>query len=86
MPETIWWIIGIIYIVVFSVFVGTESHIDKNVARKGALWPIVLTYFVIKGCIGLMNELMHWVLLITGFDYKKTGVYTLIDTWAWEGI
>lgn len=47
--------------------------------RLGLIWPILFIISVIKMTIWLINDILYFILLIIGYDYRKTKIYNFID-------
>lgn len=59
----------------------TCSHRDatpKDI-RMSLLWPILLTFWLVKASIWILNDLLAFVLLIFNYNYKESKIHKFID-------
>lgn len=72
----------IIYIagVVVQYSTARKEDFTYNDARKAALWPITLIIWFIRNILWIIHDdVIVVILLILGFNYKKTNMFKRIS-------
>lgn len=67
---------------------GLETHDNRPANTKDAwmavIWPIILSLFLLKGIIFLINKFIGILLLLIGVKYNRSKIYEDIETWCYK--
>ena len=61
------------------------SHIYRDVKPSdvwiGLIWPLLFVKWFLICAMGLLNELLVFILIAFGFEYKETKMYRKLESW-----
>lgn len=66
--------------------IDTCRDVEPKDAWLSLLWPLEILLFFIRGLLDILHEILVFILLLVGIQYKKTKLYKHVTTFIGFGI